>query len=686
MGVQKIRAGGGAHHVRTGRQRLGQVLRGNHLRAGQGDGAAEIGPLGQRPGEAGLQPRLQEGAQFFHKGPGQQLRVGHHQGAEGLRAGVEQAVFHIGFRGKQGIDAHHVAVDLMLSQRLHGLFEGLAFAAPFRFRMVNHRHGGHMSRFGQGLQQPVGVIGPDVEQPELGVFAPGVEMGRAVGIREGGGGEGVGGDDINPLHRQMVGDPLHQPQTLEPTVCAEGLAQHPAVLLGVGVGGGGGHFGQAPVGEIAIEFVEGGGVAAAGLFWHQVIHHVDAAGVQALHGPEEVARAVAQAAVGAVFFHQMAHQQHVMPTAPVAQLAGEVLGKQTGNHVHIGVAHVAAFALGIVVPQKGNQPVKIPQGRVVQKGGYFLGPGQGHAAFADDPVVAGDVAKAGLVGEEARDAITEQGRIVGVMPLMHQFDIFAYAFPAQGVDVILGVGLLSAGRNFNDEDAPFPLRHGPVQPATGNQMRQVHQRIAVQGFLPIRAPGGHDPIEAFPFPEPVVNEKMGMGQGAGSVHVVFQPVTLGVLGIFFRQFAVGHAAGIIAVVKQPHDHVQFFRLLQNEIQILPPAGAQIIRMGTGLHHKIVDAHFLHAAHFFFDGRMAVSPMPEKGIEHMDIFRIGLKKHENSSSSKDILRGIIKRPTAGNKGGLCYIIVRNCTSKTRPASQRKQSAENQDLRTLTRTSG
>ena len=97
-----------------------------------------------------------------------------------------------------------------------------------------------------------------MEQPELGVFAPGVEMGRAVGIREGGGGEGVRGDDVDSLHRQMIGDPLHQPQTLEPAVCAEGLAQHPAVLLGVGMGGGSGHFGQAPVGKIAIEFVEGG--------------------------------------------------------------------------------------------------------------------------------------------------------------------------------------------------------------------------------------------------------------------------------------------------------------------------------------------------------------------------------------------------------------------------------------------
>ena len=73
MGVQKIRAGGGAHHVRTGRQRLGQVLRGNHLRAGQGDGAAEIGPLAFR-GSARVKqtfsPACRKARNFSTKAPG----------------------------------------------------------------------------------------------------------------------------------------------------------------------------------------------------------------------------------------------------------------------------------------------------------------------------------------------------------------------------------------------------------------------------------------------------------------------------------------------------------------------------------------------------------------------------------------------------------------------------------------
>ena len=88
-------------------------------------------------------------------------------------------------------------------------------------------------------------------------------------------------------------------------------------------------------------------------------------------------------------------------------------------------------------------------------------------------------------------------------------------------------------------------------------------------------------------------------------------IPLGKLRIFFHQETVCFSAGIIAVVKNPHLHVQLFRLVQKNCQILPPVFLQIIRMRSGFHNKAADSVFLHPLKFFSQYRFLLMMLPEK---------------------------------------------------------------------------
>lgn len=248
----------------------------------------------------------------------------------------------------------------------------------------------------------------------LGVLAVGVEVGRAVGIREGCRVKGVGHKVVHAPHQHIVCQPFAQAVALGPAVSAEEFAHASPAGGRVQVPHTAAQFAQhigeefaVPAG--AVHPLEEAPVLAGGQLLDD---HVDARHILVGHGPEEMPRPVPQAAVGVVVLDGMADMPAAVVVAPAAQHAVEVFAVQAADQLHVGVAQHMGVGIGLaggaVHKEQGQQRAQraVFQHGALQFGGQQLlqtrAPGQDHLAVAADgcPFRPVDVAEAGFIGEK----------------------------------------------------------------------------------------------------------------------------------------------------------------------------------------------------------------------------------------------------------------------------------------------
>ena len=233
-----------------------------------------------------------------------------------------------------------VEVDLVVLQNPSGLLHQHGLAAPLRLAVVQNGHRADGVAAGEHPRHPVSILHQRAEVPVLGVVAVGVEVGRAVLVREGLGGEGVGHKTVHAPYHEMIQQVFFQMHALFPAVVAENFAHGAALHVGVQRAQGRAQLAKGVVVELAVVMV------AEHVFLLPVLHarlHLAADVVDAGHGlpfqaPEVVAQAGAGAGVLVVVLHHVADVLHAVIPAPPADLVGEVLLHQPGHAVHKGVA------------------------------------------------------------------------------------------------------------------------------------------------------------------------------------------------------------------------------------------------------------------------------------------------------------------------------------------------------------
>ena len=76
--------------------------------------------------------------------------------------------------------------------------------------------------------------------------------------------------------------------------------------------------------------------------------------------------------------------------------------------------------------------------------------------------------------------------------------------------------------------------------------------------------------------------------------------------------SVRESGGEVAVVENPDLHVQLPGLVQNDVEIMPPAGSRKIRMRPGLEADRPDPGFMDHMHIVPECLLRLSVLPEKG--------------------------------------------------------------------------
>ena len=138
---------------------------------------------------------------------------------------------------------------------------------------------------------------------------------------------------------QPVGHPFHVADAKAPAVRAECLAHQAAFLFRLHKRDRRAHFRLHVMVELAVRHTE---AVAEGI---RVARNdltadvIDAGHRLAAHGPEEMARAAAQAAVLIFVLNDVPDVLHAAVFAPFPELFGKVCGVERGHHVHVCIAH-----------------------------------------------------------------------------------------------------------------------------------------------------------------------------------------------------------------------------------------------------------------------------------------------------------------------------------------------------------
>ncbi len=279
-------------------------------------------------------------------------------------------------------------------------------------------------------------------------MAVGIEVRRAVLVRVGLCGEGVGHKVIDAAHHKVVEQVFFQPHALLPAVVAEDLAHGAALHIGVQRAHGAAQLAEGVVVELAVLHI------TKHILLLPVLHtglHLAADVVDAGHGlPFEAAEVVPQAGARAgvlvVVLHHVADVRHAMSAAPLADLVREVLLHESGHAVHKSVAHLGRQKrIAVIGPQQRQKACIACAQLFLQRGSKLPTPGQ-ILLGAEGVVhlVHGVVAKLRLVGEEARDHGAELVGKMLIMRLIHRVDLKAAGLPIHHVD-IAAVGADVAG-------------------------------------------------------------------------------------------------------------------------------------------------------------------------------------------------------------------------------------------------
>ncbi len=185
--------------------------------------------------------------------------------------------------------------------------------------MVQHGHWGYVPPAAYELADPVRVGHQGPEVPVLGVMALGVEVGRAVRVRELLGAEGVGHKVVHTPDHEVVQKVLLKAHPLPPAVGTEYLAHGVALLSRLYGRGGAGKLAQAVVVEGTVTLLEHPPVVAYVL---PLGHNLSADIVYPRHvlarkSPEVVAQGGAGAVVVVIVLDKVADVLDPMLTAPV---------------------------------------------------------------------------------------------------------------------------------------------------------------------------------------------------------------------------------------------------------------------------------------------------------------------------------------------------------------------------------
>ena len=104
----------------------------------------------------------------------------------------------------------------------------------------------------------------------------------------------------------------------------------------------------------------------------------------------------------------------------------------------------------------------------------------------------------------------------------------------------------------------------------------------------LRAAESDDGQQSFP----VIGARHKDGHIGGrphQIHMVLPQIVAAMLRMLLFEQAVGITGGKPLIVQYPHPHIVLFGRCQNDVHLLPPAGAGIILEGTGLHTDLPDA-------------------------------------------------------------------------------------------------
>ena len=241
-------------------------------------------------------------------------------------------------------------------------------------------------------------------------------------------------------------------------------------------------------------------------------------------------------------------------------------------------------------------------------------------------VVADGVADAGFVREEPGDDRPEEVFVAGIVGLIDRLDLEGAGGVVQHVDVVFPAAAVVG--EVEGVDLPVPVRHRPVELAVLYLLRQVdtfrhrvfrpglpgdqvEEAVVVENlfiFPPVeKAEGGHlegvDQLIDVDLHLPLRAADVGSGEAE-----VFLPER----NIRLVHRPGGVAGGEVGVVEDPDLHPLFPRLIQQDVQVVPPAGPGEIRVGPRLQADRPASGAVDDADVFPERRLVLAVLPHEG--------------------------------------------------------------------------
>ena len=441
----------------------------------------------------------------------------------------------------------------------------------------------------------------------------------------------MGGKVVDAPGEEVVGEVLHRPHTGVPAVGPEVFAEGPAALAGVDVGVGGPQLAQLIVVELPVaglgKALRPDRVAAAD-------HHLAADVVDAGHmlpgeAPEVVAHAGAEPGVGAVVLNDVADILDPVGGAPVPQLIGKALFHQPGDAVHIPFPDLRVRPPVVQIrPEDRQKVLPVISQPLTHHLRHIPAPGERHVLMPDPlvEVVADGVADAGLVREEPGDDRPEEVLVTGVMGFIDRLDLEGAGGVVQHVDVVLPAAAVVG--EVEGVDLPVPVRHRPVELAVlhpvgqfnklchrvfrpGLPGDQVEEAVVVENlfiFPPVeKAEGGH-----FKRMDQFIDVDLHLPLGAADVGSGEAEVLLPEGDVRLVHRPGGVSGGEVGVVEDPDLHPLFPRLIQQDVQVVPPAGPGEIRVGPCLEADRPASGVVDDADVFPERRLVLAVLPHEG--------------------------------------------------------------------------
>ena len=496
------------------------------------------------------------------------------------------------------IEAYDIELNLIFSENAAYFLHGHAVSRPVQFAVVEYSDGCDVFSSVQLIAHPVRVFHELRKIRELGIVPPRIEVRRTVGIRELRHGKGVRDQMVNSSHKQMIQQMLHIAHAEPPAVGSEEFAHRATLFLRVQMSSGSAHFPERIVEELAVPFRHQLPLLLRSSEIVLTADHVDPCHILAFHSPEPVRGAETQPAVNAVVLHDVSDVLYAVGPAPLSDGTGKILRIQFGYAVHIVVADLRLKlflrALRKEEREKGAVFFPVPLFQHLLR---LIAPWKRHFLFAELRIKAllADISELGLVGEESGDRLPELRCVPGVVCFIDALDLRVGRHPVDHIDI----SRISAVRPRAVDHVNAPLSLGKLERdlSVPAQICQIH-RLLVE-YMPLVIAERHDGNDRIPrllcvidriadLPEAdrglqhplyIKRERAArpeeISRGAGNV-LLFP------LRVLLDQ-TVRITRGKMLVVQDPYLHIPLFRLIEDDVHIMPPSGTAEVLVGPCLH-------------------------------------------------------------------------------------------------------